>query len=241
MKKISIVSCIVMLLSASPGAAVRTPVTTCGAIVSGSAELVGDLDCSAYTGSAVVILGRGSLRMNGFTISANTSMQDVDLAGIECRASIPGKTERCKIYGPGTITGGTIGIDGGLAPCISDVTVVGAGTVGVLGGKAVIRGSSIEGNGFLAVQYEGGGVRASSVALSRSEVTGNAEHGVWANGGRFRLIRSSVVDNGTSPSCAVEPNLCADLISYDTPRLRESTCGTSKRVNHTTLGVCAND
>jgi hypothetical protein len=242
MKRISAAGLgLAVVLSASQADAALIPVTACGTVVSGRAELLGDLDCSTYPGSAVVLVGRSQLRLNGFTITANTSMQDVDVAGIQCVSTIPGKKEICKIHGPGTIVGGTIGIDGGMKPCISDVTVAGAGTVGVLGGSVMIRHSVIQNNGGLAVQYDGGGVRASAVSLRDCDVSGNAEHGVWANGGRLRLVKSSVTGNGTAPGCATEPNLCADLVSYATPQLMGSTCETSTRPNNTTHGVCSND
>jgi hypothetical protein len=236
-----VISSLAVASFAMPVRGAPIPVSACGTVVIGRGELVADLDCSAYPGSAVVLVGRSRLLLNGFSISANTSMQGQDVAAIQCVWSSPGRVESCKIRGPGTLTGGTIGIDGGLKPSVSDVIVAGAGTVGVLGGKLVMRRSVIQGNGALAVQYDGGGVRAASVSLRDCDVSGNARNGVWSNGGRLRLVRSSVTGNGVDAGCESEPNLCADLVSYETPRLMESICGTSTHVNHTSFGVCADD
>lgn len=242
MKKAAIASTTILLLGFQPAAfADPIPVRVCGSVVTGKAELVANLDCSSYPGSVVVILGRGSLRLNGFTIAANTAVLPTDVAGVACRPSVPGKTERCKVIGPGTITGGSIGIDGGFAPRVSNVTITDAGTAGIIGGNVVVRGSVIQDNGWRAVHYSGRGIYAASVLLTSSDVSNNAEQGIWSNGGRVRIRRSTLVGNGMSPNCAVAPNQCADLVSSELPRLRDSTCGTSKHPDQTTLGVCADD
>jgi hypothetical protein len=246
-------------------AATPVPVTTCGQVVVGTGQLVGDLDCSASADEAVKLSGR--LLLNGFTLTGNPAF-DV----VRCEVG------RCGVSGPGTITGGADGvrsdrgarIDAGAlvtgnagdgvrtesSAKVLDATVDGNGGDGVRSkSRATIQRSTVSGNG-------GDGVRTDSTAsLKESTVTGNAGAGVDSDrsakarlstvtangldglkGLRVVLSSSTATGNGTAPICGVVDD-CADLAAARLPRLRgASACDTSRDTeNGGSWGVCAND
>jgi hypothetical protein len=66
------------------------PITACETTVHGRNHLIGDLDCSAATGPAIILENGASLDLGGFTLTGAT-------IGVRCLVG------RCKITGPGTI------------------------------------------------------------------------------------------------------------------------------------------
>ena len=101
--------------------------------------------------------------------------------------------------------------------------------------RAVVYDSVISGNGAQGVTAVVGGVK-----LIRAQILDNGTDGVRAPAG-IRAIDSSVTGSGTDPACGVDVN-CADLASGAAPRLRDSTCDTSRNLEAGgTWGVCALD
>jgi hypothetical protein len=214
-----------------------TPVTQCGQVVKGSAELVGDLDCSAMQSGAAVNLS-GTLHLRGFRI---TGMR----RGIGVACNSPS----CRIVGPGTITGpddviyGVMGLESRQI-VLKNVTIDGVKGYGAFSmGNVLATGSTITGcGGFLAAEggNSGGGVMShAKVRVVRSTISGNSNMGVI--GTSVRASRSS--NNGTAPDCATTCSNCpcADIISSTLPVVRKSTCDTSAQPSGATWGVCAGD
>ncbi len=254
-----------LLLGGAARAGTPVPVTTCGQIVSGTGQLLADLDCSANADEAVKLSGR--LLLNGFTLIGNPAF-DV----VRCEVG------RCGVSGPGTITGGSDGVrsdrgarvDAGAVIAgnagdgvrtestakVMDSTVSGNGGDGVRSkSRATVQRSTVSGNG-------GDGVRTDSTAsLKESTVTGNAGAGVDSDrtakakvssvtangldglkGLKVVLSNSTATGNGTAPICGLLDD-CADLAAASRPRLAGiSGCGTSRDTeNGGSWGVCAND
>lgn len=253
------------VLFGSAQAATPIPVTTCGQVVAGTGQLVGDLDCSGETDEAVKLSGK--LLLNGFTLTGNPAF-DV----VRCEVG------RCGVTGPGTITGGSDGVrsdrtarvDGGVvitgntgdgvrsdsSAKVIDSTITGNGGDGVRSkSRATVQRSTVSGNG-------GDGVRADgSVSLKEATVTGNAGAGVDSDstakatassvtsngldglkGLRVVLSSSTATGNGIAPACGVIDD-CADLAAAARPALRGlSLCDTSRNTEADgSWGVCAND
>ena len=88
-----------LLLGSAGASSAGTDFVTCGQIVTGSARLVGDLDCTGTTDPAVTLTGSSPLDLQGFTLTGG------DAYAVECEAS-------CSVVS--TPPGGVItGSDGG--------------------------------------------------------------------------------------------------------------------------------
>ena len=208
--------------------AVPVPVTTCGQVVTArSAELVQDLDCSAFAGNAIVMDNGGRLALNGFTLLADAGGVG---NGVVC-------TRRCKVSGPGTISGG--GVAAFLYGTFGSITVDGVSIdgaeVGVWGQRAIVRNSTLTGNDVGVVGYT---PPFGSALLRNSTVTGSGSRGVL--GVRIRIIDSQVTGNG---GACPPMEVCCDLAALNTVAVRgTSVCGSSCRYDGSgTFGVCSND
>ena len=235
----------VLLTTAPAGAA--TIVTTCGSTVVGTATLAADLDCSAYPGAAVNLNGR--LKLNGFTLTGSATASG-GIATVDCQQA---PSNKCQVFGPGTIQGGGIGVTG-FRVLLKDVKVTGAHT-GVLAPKAVIKSSLIVDNGLdgplsSSQEFLGGGVLVPRTLLMlKSTVTGNGFYGVLATGDvgeGARIMKSTVTGNGVVAAyCSGQPLGCADLVTrFATAglRTRQTTCGSSLRgTDGDTWGICSGD
>jgi hypothetical protein len=229
------------LFAAGSAFAGYTDVTTCGQVVVGKGRLVADLDCTGITQPAIEVDGR--LDLGGFTLTGGGTN-----FAIHC------VSHRCKIFGPGTITGpGGVGVLGRNRLLMKDVTLT-----DMAGGVSV---SSTDGRGAATFQRctftdTGYGINAETRAkLIDTTITGTHRFGVMAapafsNDGSpcetrsLTLTRSSVSGATDDPYCAT--NICADLITCGKPpKLAKSTCGTSCRggtgIPCTSWGICTND
>lgn len=231
---------VVVLLTSAATSGASVPVTTCGQVVSGRGELVGDLDCGLYGGSAAVTV-RGRLDLNGFAIIGNPGLNAVSCV------------VKCNVSGPGLITGAAAGVStqwpNGATIHVRDVTIDGNTGAAVDGARVSVKESVITNNGSAdpPVSFPfTGGVSGGRVKIVDSTLTNNFNFGVRGN--KVRLIRSTATGNGTNPGCLVNiPNWgCADVAGFEIPRVRpSSTCGTSRRLAfapfNPSWGVCASD
>jgi hypothetical protein len=231
---------LVVLLTSAAASAATVPVTTCGQVVIGRGELVGDLDCGLYGGTAAVTV-RGRLDLNGFTITGNAGLNAVSCV------------VKCNVRGPGLITGANAGVStewpNGAKIRVRDVTIDGNTGAAVDGSTVSVKDSVITNNGTAnpPVSFPfTGGVSGGRVKILDSALTNNFNFGV--RGSKVRLIRSTATGNGTNPGCLANiPNWgCADVAGFEIPRVRaSSTCGTSRRLAfapfNSSWGVCAND
>jgi len=234
---------LLLLLGCSAGsaAAARIPVTTCGQVLRGHGELTGDLDCGLYAGTVAVTV-RGKLDLNGFTITGHPGLD-----AINCDV-------KCKVRGPGRITGAHNGVSQvrnsvAVIVRVRDLTIDGNSGAAVDGTYVQVKNSIVTNNGNPNPPVEShfpytGGVTGSRVKILGSTLTNNTNFGV--NSADIRLIRSTVTGNGTNPGCLPQSqNLgCADIATLNFPRVtRTSTCGTSRRTAalNESWGVCTDD
>ncbi|HEY2388008.1 MAG TPA: hypothetical protein VGK30_13680 [Candidatus Binatia bacterium] len=199
-----------LVLPAGGGVEAGEPVavTGCGQEYAGTGYLTADLDCSAVDGPAVVITGKGSLDLQGFTVAGNAN-------AITCLQS-------CSIMGPGQVSAANgSGINAAGALDVTHVDVVGSSGDGIVGYHAVrVLDSMIAGNGSA-------GVRSQRVVIRGSMITANGSFGALSGDNRRVVLRDSqVIGNGLSDDCA-QGAACADVASGRKPRLRHSTCDTS--------------
>jgi hypothetical protein len=101
----TVTTIVFVLIGALHGWAAEPPeVTTCGETLKGKYRLSADLDCSSYPGPAITI--NGTLELRGFTLTGNPGLaaaQFEENSVIHC-------PKACKVFGPGTVTGGVFGI-----------------------------------------------------------------------------------------------------------------------------------
>ncbi len=199
-----------------------TPIVYCGQQLHGRGFLVADLDCSGYLGHGVII-DRGTLDLNGFTI------RNAGFYGVHCESW-------CKIRGPGSVTlNGFDGVHAENWAMVRDAIISNNGLSGVQarningGSRVLIKNSTITGNGL-------NGIETDNLAIIRdSIISNNGENGIDVgvqfcdSGGRVMVVSSTVSSNGGS--CFGSP-YCADVNSCGrndpAPRLRnQSMCGTS--------------
>lgn len=217
------IAAVAFLLATVPVHADDVAVTQCGQTVYGKGHLAADLDCSTGVLQTIQLYGR--LDLNGHTLTG-----PAQTFAIEC----PGK---CKITGPGTITGTTgAGVLGRRTMVMEDVTLTGLDTAVKLKsdtgkGSGTFRRCTLTGNAA--------GIR-SNMAVNLVDTTisgtthsgavvgiGFVENGVECTFRPLRLKRSSVTGTADGADCGTSHN-CADLITCEKPpRLIDSTCGTS--------------
>jgi hypothetical protein len=215
-----------VIVAACDAYADPVPITTCGQqVATRSAELVQDLDCSASQASAaVVMVNGGRVALNGFTLTLGTQN------GVYCGRS-------CRLFGPGTITGGyAAAFHPDFGRIVVDGVTISGASVGVSALRVSVRNSTLTGNDVGVAAYN---PPVGFAVVTDSTITGSGERGVL--GYRIRLVDSAVTGSGGScPPMAT----CCDLASWNTPVLRgTSTCGTScsYQAEGGTFGVCTND
>ena len=184
-----------------------TTVSTCGELVSGSAVLAGDLDCSA-TGDYAVTVDGGTLDLAGYTITGHATFQT-----IRC-------TKTCTIRSEppgGTVMGGLEGVvgfpsGGGKANVrLRDVVVSGSSGEGVsgavLGTKVSVIGSTIS-------NHAGHGIAvAGRVSIRESVLFGNGGRG--ATGSKLKLKNSSVTGNGLGVAGGSKLSIVGSTIAFN--------------------------
>ena len=216
-------------------------ITECGQVVPSRdvGNLVGDLDCTDPNGFfdpplSAIELGRGAtLNLNGFSLSGPTTTEGLERRGVLCRS-------RCRVNGPGTITGFDWGIHGDRKKSrvtVTDVTINGANVAGAQAFPLVVRRCTITGSGRSGV--EGGtakvrvsdseisgnvfnGIWARRIILKNVIVTENGEHGVLSDDGRVLAKDSVIIGNGLD--CT--PTACRDLAGSSKMRLVRTIFGT---------------
>lgn len=180
-----------ILSSGTSWAGPPQPLTVCGQQLDGRYFLSQDLDCTGQIGHGVDLLGKNArLELRGFTLS------NASASGVQCR-------HRCKIIGPGVISGNALhGVRAGRVAKISDVSIVSNGGNGVdvqnnAGkGRAILRDAHVEDNGT--------GVFAERrVKLKDSAIVANQNFGVIVScaTGKTKIKNSTVTGNGTDFDC----------------------------------------
>jgi hypothetical protein len=217
------------------------PITECGQHVEGRGVLQSDLDCTGFLWGVEV---DGRLDMNGHTITVSP-----ERTAIHC-------TSKCKIFGPGTVTGtGGLGVIGRGAFLMRDVTITGmaraAKIVPILGkGHAIIQHCTVTNN-------DDGITLEVPANIKDTVITGNGRSGLIVSESidrtgtapctaspKAHLLRTTVTGSGTHADCATIN--CPDVYACGrAPRLVKSTCETSCNGGTgfpcTTLGICTND
>jgi hypothetical protein len=182
--------------------------------------LANDLDCTGDPlAVAVSMSGGGKLLLAGHSIT-----------GAEIAVAC---SQRCTVYGPGTITGNGEGIDqlGDGSLTVRDVTVTGNSEIGLGGDRVKVTNSTVNGNGGIVFDGHpsGGGIKSRDrVSLRGSTVDGNVTYGVCA--GKIKVGASMVQANGTDPACdaGTSCGACGDLVGSVKPSVkRTSTCNHS--------------
>jgi hypothetical protein len=213
-----------LLLLPVPTSAAPITLTTCGMLVTGHAQLTGDLDCSSHPGHAVVL--DGTLALNGHTLIGNTT-DLADYSAVDCTGKC-----RVKVKGPGTIVGGYHAVRGANVNVTNEVIISNAGAWGISGATVkVLRSWVHDCGGALAVDADGGGgITAGMIIVTKSTVAANASFGVNATV-RAALRHVDVSQNGV-----------ADVRSFEKPSLVDTTCFTSRRESLAeTWNVCFGD
>lgn len=177
----------VVLSAPRTSVAQGTPVTTCGQVVTGSAYLTGDLDCSAVAGDAVIING-GNLDLAGFTLTAGGVGDDAIGCPGPCKvfSSLPGAT---------IIDDSTAIIDSeasGSPITLENVTIDGNGTaqfaIEAFGSRVTLTN--------VVIQNLEVGVDASKLRMDASILMNATSFGVGAD--KFRIRDSQFTDCATS-------------------------------------------
>jgi hypothetical protein len=198
--------------------------------------LTADVDCAGETEPVLALASGSLLELAGHTLSNG----DVYCAGT------------CRIYGPGTISGG--GVIGQDKVLVRRMIITGSPAHGVLAtngmgrARATIVDSVITGNASTGVEAD------RMTRIIRSRITGNGRHGVAVSlqpfndctRGRIRSWRSTVSDNGRDETCGTS-EICADVATCARrgPALRASGCDTSYELGSgmpgRNCGVCTFD
>jgi hypothetical protein len=260
-----------LLVLGHSAASAATPVTQCGQVITGPAELVADLDCSAYPGDAVRVLS-GPLRLRGFTL---TGAPGDGLSAVRCiREEVGFELGRCRVIGPGTIVGSDVGIRGNIVG-VKRVDLIDQDRVGVWTVRVKMIDCSVTGAGRAGFQSSGGPTKH---RILRSVLSGNAIGVAYVSciscghAGGIKIKNSQIIDNVGSgvisyavntiikgstvtgnaldpgePACAYfatpqQSQECADIRTLDAPEVRGSTCDTSlNAADGSNWGVCALD
>ena len=193
-----------------PSARAATEVTTCGQVVSGTAFLNGDLDCTGLASPAVTLDG-GKFDLQGHTLTS-------DQRAIGCNKS-------CRIYSsvPGGVVYGTIQewlgdaslrvldldvfgeVLSGLNVTVINSVVSGSSFDGVVGKRVKVINSLVTGHGDH-------GVRTGTALIKDSVVSSNAGDAV-VSGGSIVLRNSNVQNNGGYGVSGSRVNVKESLIS----------------------------
>lgn len=192
-----------LTLCAPPAGVAAVPITHCGQVVKGTAELTGDLSC-AGPGYPVTLGPGATLRLNGFTLTSDSS-------AVLCPA-------RCRIFGPGALvrdgapagSGGTCRGDSGVVAnhaVLADVALRNFST-------GVTAFTSLRANRISVTEGCFGLAVGRSARIVDSTVVDNVGFGVRSIDKIF-LLRSTVSGHPR------------DLIAPTRPKLRDSTCETS--------------
>jgi hypothetical protein len=239
---------VVMSIAGLAAAGTTVAVTACGQRVLDDGYLVGDLDCTADEVSgypAVTMAGNGSLDLRGFTITGGTN-------AVQCEV-------RCQVFGGSIGYGYLAGVSSLGRATITDMSIVGRSPA-VGAGKIIAERSTFTTNWSGLWAASGSVVMIDSVisdgaaygvladrraTLRNSSVTGNALSGVYTSKAVVR--DSTVTGNATDADCNVT-GTCADLYTATQPRLRRSTCDSSKRYGGAVIpggdpdwGICSLD
>jgi len=228
-------------------ATAATPVTTCGMVLENDGVLVGDLDCSALADSPALTIGNGhTLDLAGYTFTTNVT----DHADAYPEGNIWCPT-KCAIVGPGTLrtVSGEAVVFANRKLTLRDVTVVATGTNyslfswgrvsaidsaiggghdGIIAGRTILEGTTINGVGGQAIVSYGGHVRirssdisgngfdfpnytvwAKAAKVESSTITGNAGTGIYAEKGLL-VADSSITGNLAAGIYAEEHSLIVD-------------------------------
>ena len=206
--------CTVLLLAATAvRAGIVVPVTACGQVIDGNAQLVSDLDCSAS--SPALTIHRGSLDLNGFTITGDQITCDdsctvggpgnLDLAvyasenlvarNLTSSGSLSGtavKVEGC------TISGGIV--DAYTAATVIDSELLGSGVYVYLPerGRARIENTTIQDAPSIGVDAKTATIIGSTIIrsggagiVSRQVINSNNR-----KIGKASIIDSTIAENG---------------------------------------------
>ena len=234
---------VALLVSLAARASAVTDITICGQTVppGETAILQTDLDCGS-TDAAVVMERSTTLFLNGHTIAQAPSVG----GAINCTA---GPRRRCRVVGPGTVSGGypTVGALGYVS--LEGLTVSGAQggwCVIATNGRAILEDVTVSGcpTGVYTGPY--GIMKATNVTVLNS--VGGIEGRVRGRGltvsgcfigiasggigsrGSVRLVDSTITGKTT------------DILSDRRPRLHNSTCDRSENSDGgAAWGVCTLD
>ncbi len=251
-------TCAVVLAAVliTTGAARAVDVTTCGQVLDKRAqgELVADLDCPQQGNplpSAVTLGAGATLSLNGFTLSGAA-------IGVRC-------TGTCRIEGPGTIDGFSLGILGGTTVRVTNVVVSNT--------SQAIQSTKLQLTGVGVVQAAGTGIlaevlKAEQVTVDQARyglmllkrgvatdlsVTNSGARGI--SGLKFKGDRVTVTGSGEEGSLVDRLALRdstvtgngvftdgVDIRSSRFPKLIATTCGLSQNaVTGLPFGVCTLD
>lgn len=156
-----------LVASVSGLALAQTTVDTCGQTYSGDGVLVADLDCSLFPGFAVVIDGKGTLDLAGFTLSATEGVQCTANGGCTIHSSVVGGT----IEGQG-LAGFLTGVKYAANLVVSDITI-----------RNFYRGT------------DGFGITASNVVFESNLATA-IQHKEFQGGGKYVIEDCVFLNNG---------------------------------------------
>jgi hypothetical protein len=211
-------------------------------------RLRGDLECEhlptyPFSPDGVRLNGDATLELGGFTIRGTDPVNSV---GVYCHSGLRG---RCRVNGPGEITGFWAGLNGGGCRMVLRDVVLRGNTNGVVGilrcnldardvrvveneefglwvSRLRARDVTVSGNGYV-------GVSAGRIKARGLTATGNGAEGVGQASirGRFgRLVDSAVTGNGVTGSGSRVDQLGLDVAGAGRLVLRGTECGRSARL-----------
>lgn len=249
-----------VLVAATPRTVAAFDVSSCTTVPDGEVGvLTADLVCAHD--EAIQLAGGAKLQMNGHTLTPEIPSAGV---AILCNGG------KCSVEGPGEIVDFELGIVA-LSPSrldVRDVDVHQSG-VGVLGDRVRLTDVAIDGGwsfGVIANRVDAArvtvsnkgsdGIQANALQLTDVVVADNAVNGVSAR--RLKAVNLTAIGNGKFGMMASRPgvvkladstltgNGVRDLATEHSPKLKGSTCGTSRHLSENggdlgTWGVCAGD
>lgn len=201
--------------------------------VFGRATLTRDLDCTG-TLAPNIIIDRGTLDLNGHTLITGSNY------GVLCN-------DRCKVIGPGTITGSGSGINGSGTVAVRHVDLAVSGIAAAAGGQLTLDHVTITAATIGAIGHTGAKIMDSTITASVAGVlSGGTNAGEPCEKGGLVLRRSSVTSADPGLCVGAEPPAnCVDVTSCKRPKISASVCGTSCRAGTgapcASWGVCSSD